>query len=242
MRFSNKDILKVARQALEQSILPAVSEREAQAACATVLMGIDELMKREIKTRDILMRLLPEGIAIAERMLSLLKDVDGHKFACQKRQLREISEALDGGSLSSLEIGYNTLLGHIETTARALSDHNRDKPCVAAGPVLKDAANWECRFYDEQRPPLAAAAYDRELQAGELNAESLRAFLSRQPGLGEQIQVARLERIPGGMSKETYFFELSQGADVESLVVRKSDPKPALTKRNFRSQAGVCSG
>ena len=94
MQFSNNEILKVVRQAIEQSIAPELKAREAQAACATVISGIDELIKRGSKTESLLADIVPKGIELAEELLILMPRPDSFDNSSLQSDLEIIKNSV----------------------------------------------------------------------------------------------------------------------------------------------------
>ena len=224
MKFSNAELCTSVKNIVEGTILPALDNAESQAAAMSVVTAMEELIKRDASTQKILEELLPEGIRIAEELTDLLLELKLPDADSAKQVLTEMKRR-GGESLQEQTRCYNTLMALMESACRDLLEsralHPSHKDAISS--VIDKAGRWDFAYVQAQSAPLKAETTQAEAPQP-LNAEKLENFLASTLPEGSNPQVSGFERVPGGMSKQTYFFSLGD----EKLVVRKANNKQIL--------------
>lgn len=225
MRFTNDECLQPILNAFRQGILPELPVNgNTQVASGVVMLGLEELTKRERVTPAILKVLLPEGMAIADKKIQLLEELK-EPAAAKLRQVQLQIQSFNPGweNISALHKKYNDLVDHLEACGRLLFS-NRPRANTEQGKrissLLQQSAKWELSFYEQQQNPLAASL-ENAIQTPGLDAGILERFIQRQKTGAGQLRVENLHRILGGYGKETWFFDLLTADSREALVVRK---------------------
>jgi aminoglycoside phosphotransferase (APT) family kinase protein len=235
MRFTNRECLEKMQLAMQNCIIPALPvSGTTQVAVATVMHGIDEMLKRETVTPTFLQQLLPEGLALAREQIDLLAALGANDVVdLQARQLQIESTTPDWDHVAALQRKYNDLIAHLEACARLLFDRkssadNTRKQRISA--LLKRNAEWEMAFIERQTQPLPPSSLAAPIDST-LESAALEAFIAKQHPASVRLSVDNLERLLGGYGKETWLFDLHIDGTREPLVLRRNNIGPGALDR-----------
>lgn len=215
MKFSNAELASSVHHIVAQSILPQLGSPEAQAAAAAVMVAMEELAKRDARTPALLRALMPEGRAIAADLLAQVAAARLEASAALSSTLDEVDRCDD--SFEGDIRRYKLLQDLLERGCKALMD----AAVPGSGPIVDRAGRWELAYVNEQATPLVWNRPEASASAA-LTAESLQAFLRAERPDETSLTVSDFQRVPGGMSKLTYFFTLTDSTGRHERVVRKA--------------------
>jgi aminoglycoside phosphotransferase (APT) family kinase protein len=223
VKFSNAELCECIKTIVAQTILPNLGNPESQAAAVAISTAMDELIKRDLSTPALLADLVPEGRAISREILDRLTELGLQEATLLRRQLDDFDVIADNG-LEGLAQRYNLLLKMMEVGCKALHEAGDRFPehKRAIQRVIDQAGRWDLAYVLRQQ---AAVAETQPSNAStqSLTGEKLQAFLEGAMVEGQGIRVSGFQRVPGGMSKQTYFFTLTDRSGSEDLVVRKAN-------------------
>ena len=223
MKFSNTELCTSVKNIVQSTILPGLGDAESQAAAMAVVTAMDELCKRDNSTSGILADLLPVGLAVADDIAQLTASLKLPEAKSHRQQLKRI-KALAIDSLQQQAQCYNALLALLESSCLDLLEaKKRTGDNEEINTLIDRAGSWDYAYVRAQAAPLTADAATAE-QPQPLTAEKLQRFLAGVLPADSDTRVRDFERIPGGMSKQTYFFKLGN----EELVVRKQNDRQLL--------------
>jgi hypothetical protein len=224
MKFSNTELCNSVKAIVAQTIIPNLATPESRMAAVAVITALDELIKRDQSTAALIAGLLPEGRAIARQIVDLLAELGLNDGA--------VAEGFDDETeigIEALAAAHNSLLRIMEEGCVALHEASAKFPDRAPEirDVMEQAGKWELAYFAGQSAPVAAMAA-AATGPGPLTAEKLQNFLVATLPERRNVTVTDFENVPGGMSKQTYFFTLSDDTGSEQLVVRKASDAQVL--------------
>ncbi len=235
MKFTNRECLEKMLLAMQQGIVPVLGSSDtAKVAFGTVMQGLQELLKRETITPTILKNHFPAGLDIANRQIELLASLNRQEVVNLKASYMQVASFNPAWeNVSGLQKKYDELMTHLENCSRALFDctstASAEQKLKISG-LLKQAAEWELSFVNQQGQPLPASNPGQTL-VSTLDAAPLEAFIRKQLPESRTITVENIQRVLGGFGKETWLFDLVTDAGLQPLVVRKNNIAPGLLDR-----------
>ncbi len=224
---ANDRYLAIVLKSLTETIQPELQSGNAQASLGMIKGVLSELLKREHVTGDLLRDMLRQGLDLQDALTDTLR-----LQAVSGSAGREVTEAV----IARSDIAFNVLLAQYETLCASL-DHlsnllaQSSAPAEQTAALLKRLAEWELAYYERQAqlpvPEVPTIANPKQ----PLDAQLTQDFLNSLEGSGGRVEVTRLEPLPGGFGKQTYFVSYRQqaGAEPKELVIRKTDPAPIMT-------------
>ncbi|MFN9586760.1 MAG: phosphotransferase family protein [Pseudomonadaceae bacterium] len=227
MRITSNDrYLDLLLKSLSTTIEPELQSGNAKATLSMIKGVLGELLKREQVTGPLLREVIREGLDLQDSLAIAL-----HAPAPTGTASRSAIEAVslrDDASLSSLLLQYEVLCDNLDRLSEQLA---RDEVSEEAAALLKRVAEWELSYYERQAqlPVPTLSSIDNPKQP--LDRQLLQDFLNSLPGSTGTAEVSRLEPLPGGFGKQTYFasYHTHPGAEPRELVVRKNDPTPIMS-------------
>jgi aminoglycoside phosphotransferase (APT) family kinase protein len=226
------------------TLLPQLHDDQAKAVVGILQRALKELYKREGRTRELLARTNPEGLAIANDIVAALatRGVDTTAASAELRDLASGRQQAESVPFDALQQDNNRLNALLQQLIAQLGQQVRDAPAAertAAMTQLRRAADWDFACSAAQREPIEFLPF--ELGApptgDDLSRENLQRLIDeRRPGEG--LKVAALKRIPGGMGKHTWGLSLTRPDNTrEELIVRKEGPRPLVSRGAWRIAA-----
>lgn len=232
MYIDDDNYMLLLRRSIEKVLVPELQSEEAKRVGHIVLGGLDELLRRQWTLPHILTMRLPEGVGLARSLIENTSNLLGLD------NVSDVTGKLDGfenslqGKIPTRK-DYQRLLGiieeiyfHLGLAGESASAGKHDVlPCT-----LEKIAEWENRISEENLVPLeypeSPASY------GALTATQLAEFMN---SVSEKpVQLGKLERIPGGMSKHTYRFTIEhEDGRTEELIARKIADNPLVNAGAF---------
>jgi aminoglycoside phosphotransferase (APT) family kinase protein len=234
MQISVEKYLSVVRQTVREKIIPELKSADAIQAGRVVLNSIEEILKQETITPELLGSALPSGIEIARRFIAT---VAGAGMAVDV----ELSERLDDlqratvagrGSPQQLRWAYTTLSGIVEAAALPYLKQLMTNPEAREATILEGLATyaqWERDLLLKQLEPLAFTQPEMQV-LGDLTADKLQAFLRARLPSEPSLTISAFERLAGGMSsKQLYSFKVErESGAIEQLVARHAPLEPLI--------------
>jgi aminoglycoside phosphotransferase (APT) family kinase protein len=224
---ANDRYLAIVLKSLTDTIQPELQSGNAQASLGMIKGVLNELLKREHVTGDLLRDMIRQGLDLQDALTETL-----HLQAVNGSAGREATEAV----IARGDIAFSVLLAQYETLCASLDQLSdmlaqSSVPAQQTAALLKRLAEWELAYYDQQAqlpvPEVATIANAKQ----PLDLQLTQDFLNSLESSDGQVEVTRLEPLAGGFGKQTYFVSYRQKAAVEpsELVIRKTDPAPIMT-------------
>ena len=235
MRFTNTENLEKMLLAMKYGVIPELKDTpNTRMATAVIILGLEELLKRELITQPILQELIPAGMALAGKQLRLLEnqqvsDLDLLVSAHEELQKNHI----DWNNVAGLNKKFNDLITLIDRCSLLLFKSKTPASGEQARQIsalLKQTAEWELAFHERQNRPLPEKELDEAIMPV-LKVEALESFIAKVHKKGGQPKVSNVERVLGGFGKETWLFDLNTRDGLEQLVLRRSNSAPGLLDR-----------
>jgi aminoglycoside phosphotransferase (APT) family kinase protein len=233
MRIDDGRYLQVVRRAVAETLVPNLKSAEASRVASIVLGSLDELLRRQESLTRILHTMIPQGVALGERLRLWLTEQGVPTPTTIGAQLPEATEADHDGVAAVRR--YRALLRALEDLMqlmqRTISGTHDPGAKRAALRLMSEAARWENSLEQAQLIPveLPIAPVGTDV----LDLERLGAIVGKNIDV-EGFRISGVERIPGGMSKHTYQFTLDRGSgNTEELIVRKAADRPLVNIDGF---------
>jgi aminoglycoside phosphotransferase (APT) family kinase protein len=235
--YSNKTCLEMMHRAMVDIVIPELDNSHAKVVSNIVVGAIEELIKRETRTPQLLLDRLLTGKELAARMLTLdaamLLDGDNQNYNLRLERI-SFGSRDNLQYLLSCHADLTVLLTETAKRVAALRDGRHEPEDVETlNSILYEAAVWE---EDNLRLQLEPITILKRFQPTyrPLTAALLQSFIRAQRPDFSDASVANFRAVPGGMSKETFLFDLiASDGTTHELVVRKEARTPIFTMDCF---------
>ncbi|GLU39263.1 phosphotransferase family protein [Pseudomonas sp. NBRC 100443] len=228
MKITSTDrYLDLLLKSLSETIEPELQSSNAKASLGMIKGVLGELLKREHVTGGLLREVIREGLDLQDTLTDALHipaptgDVS--------RNAIETAIRNDDTSLEALLRQYEILCSNLDELSSRLDQSDLPQEQTAA--LLKRLAEWELSYYEREAQLAVPALPHIDNPKQPLDKRLLQDFLNSLPGSSGSVEVSRLEPLPGGFGKQTYFasYLRQPGAEPSELVVRKTDPAPIMS-------------
>src|ERR1700734_4007143 len=112
MRIDDRRYLQVVRRAVAETLVPNLKSAEASRVASIVLGSLDELLRRQESLTQLLRTMIPQGVALGERLRLWLTERGVSTPAAIGAQPPEAIEADHGGATALRR--YRDLLRALE--------------------------------------------------------------------------------------------------------------------------------
>jgi len=226
MKIDERHYLFLMRKAVADTLMPELSSDEARRVGKIVLGGFDELLRREQLAPQLLNH-MSAGVALAHRVQACLGTIGGDEDQATRALLVKINGRFEDHTVNSGH--YQELLAVLE---RLVGTALVRAPETASGTLalralIEEISQWESSFEQALLEPVAVPMAADE--AVSLSLQHLQTFVRQNATPGGNIKINEFARIPGGMSKHTFRFNLQDDASAtEALIVRQAPSKPLV--------------
>lgn len=234
MILSDTETLDIVNEVLRRDVIPYVTDPAIVGSLEQINDALAHLRARQALGPALGIEAARRAAEVAGSMvdsLSALGAADSAAALKERMSALGVNATLDDWG-SVLDDGASQLLS-LQMNAEHPHTRGRVSEVLAAG------AEWEGRFLDTRRTPPPSAATSTSATADgtaatdsgarQLTAARLEAILRSHPDVDAGATVSDFDRVTGGLTKETYFFTLTQQGRSESLVVRKDGSVALLT-------------
>ncbi len=224
---SNTRYLQMVHHGVMNILGPNLQDDELRAVASILERALKELYKREQRTVAILEDSNAVGMRLTNDMRRLIEELGDSEAPGDSlpvhggfADLRDVNNRLNTAMTRYME--------HLSMLRGAVNEDARER----ISKLLRAGADWDYDYSVAQREAIEFEAFELDAPpAGEdINIENLTQFLSAHYP-DEEIEISDLQKIPGGMAKHTYRFNLHRRDHApKGLIVRKSDASPVITR------------
>lgn len=219
MLLTDQEFVRMAAEALSREVLPELKSKNAQAAAGLCIQALRELLHRDAVLPGMISNIAPRGSELLLQGRDLL----------DRAEIALPSSHVSGDALQARAAIFSLLAKQLDDMAKSILALSRSSSAFAqeASAWLRAVAEWETDYYVTFQKLDMPDIGKTDISGRPLTAEILLTHLrSREPSLATAT-IGKFESIPGGMSNETYFFDLCRdNQPPEELVVRKKALRP----------------
>jgi aminoglycoside phosphotransferase (APT) family kinase protein len=230
MKISTAKYLELIRETIHNVLKPDLRSESAQRLADIVCGAVDELLKRETTTLDIVLRALPDGLAVADKLIALDSTATAQEMRARIEEIRADMNSL--ARRTDQMSSYRKMLDVLETLSQGVYERDLDDPSPGSDTDLRplaEAAEWENRVEQAQLRKRELDVVTRQTSAGPepFTAGTLLRFIQDVLPMEEALEVTDFELVPAGMVHETYQFTLRSAIrPAEQMIVRKNKGEP----------------
>ncbi len=215
MEPTNQQLLASVRKTLAERIAPQVAAGDASHLLGTVLMTLDELVRREENGLAARQALLDKLTALVQRGEALARcNADATAESAWPQRPAELIPRQEPEA--SIDIEWRRLAALVTVLLKARNERPDAASREAIQAFLVDVARTETAQKKVARPEAAATAADTPME--ELFA-ALTPKLAKRLGGGANFAIHAIKQLAGGFSNQTYKLMVGESAETARPIV-----------------------